>query len=125
MNPLDVQVDGNHYKSCAIQPVEYINANKLDYFQGNVVKYVTRWRDKNGIADLRKAIHYLELYINFEEKKENEPDTRRERKNYDLPHNAYGRIRHEDYRTSQDDNDKPRPDDIIYSSTPLGTTRCP
>lgn len=63
MSALDKQVSGSHYKKLSIQPVEYIYANNLDYFQGNVVKYVTRWKEKGGIADLEKAKHYIELYI--------------------------------------------------------------
>jgi hypothetical protein len=66
VDPLAVQVDGDHYKLMAIQPVEFIHANKLGYFEGNVVKYVSRWKNKNGVADLRKAIHYLELLIKLE-----------------------------------------------------------
>lgn len=68
MNPLDIQVDGNHYKDLKIQPVEYIHANNIPYFEGNVIKYVTRWRAKNGIADLEKAKHYIELLIKLENK---------------------------------------------------------
>ena len=63
---LDVQVAGDHYKKLAIQPVEYIHANGIGYFEGNVIKYVSRWRDKNGLADLEKAKHYLELLIELE-----------------------------------------------------------
>lgn len=63
---LDVQVGGDHYKSLAIQPVEYIHANKIGYFEGNVIKYVTRWRAKNGVADLEKAKHYIDLLIELE-----------------------------------------------------------
>jgi hypothetical protein len=66
MNPLDKQVGGQHYKDQAIQPVEYIHANGIGYFEGNVIKYVTRWRNKNGIADLEKAKHYIELLIELE-----------------------------------------------------------
>jgi hypothetical protein len=66
MTPLEKQVGGNHYKGRKIQPVEYIHANELDFFQGNVVKYITRWREKGGIADLEKAKHYLEMYIELE-----------------------------------------------------------
>ena len=62
------QVGGDHYKSLAIQPVEYIHRNKIGYFEGNVIKYVTRWRDKNGIADLQKAKHYIDLLIELEGK---------------------------------------------------------
>lgn len=60
------QVGGTHYKDLAIQPVEYIHANKIGYFEGNVIKYVTRWKDKNGIADLEKAKHYIDLLIELE-----------------------------------------------------------
>ena len=65
---LDVQVAGNHYKDLAIQPVEYIHANGIGYFEGNVIKYVSRWRAKNGIKDLEKAKHYIELLIELEGK---------------------------------------------------------
>jgi hypothetical protein len=64
---LDKQVGGSHYKDKGIQPIIYIHANNLGFCEGNVVKYVTRWRDKNGIADLKKAIHYLELLIELNE----------------------------------------------------------
>ena len=63
---LNVQVDGSHYKDLAIQPVEYIHANGLGFCEGSVVKYVTRWRTKNGIADLKKARHFLDLLIELE-----------------------------------------------------------
>jgi hypothetical protein len=70
-DPLQVQVGGGHYKDMAIQPVEFIHANAIGYFEGNVIKYVSRWRKKNGIADLEKAKHYIELLIRLEtEKKE-------------------------------------------------------
>lgn len=63
------QVGGSHYKDKAIQPIEYIHANKMDFCSGNVVKYITRWREKNGVADLEKAKHYIELLIELETKK--------------------------------------------------------
>jgi hypothetical protein len=63
---LDKQVAGDHYKDQPIQPVEYIYANAIGYFEGNVIKYVSRWRKKNGIADLEKAKHYIELLIELE-----------------------------------------------------------
>ena len=66
MSALNEQVGGDHYKKLAIQPAQYIHANGLGFFEGNVVKYVTRWRDKGGIEDLRKAQHYLALLIGFE-----------------------------------------------------------
>ncbi len=65
---LDIQVAGNHYKELAIQPVEYIHANNIGYFEGNVIKYVSRWRNKNGVKDLEKAKHYIDLLIELEGK---------------------------------------------------------
>jgi hypothetical protein len=67
-NALNVQVAGDHYKNLPIQPVQYIHANGIGYFEGNVIKYVSRWRGKGGIADLEKAKHYLELLIELETK---------------------------------------------------------
>ena len=64
------QVGGNHYAKCAIQPIDYIMANGLDYLQGNVIKYVTRYRDKNGVEDLEKAAHYLRIMIEREKQKD-------------------------------------------------------
>jgi hypothetical protein len=58
-----VQVGGAHYKEMAIQPVEYILKNGIGYCEGNVIKYVSRWRHKGGIEDLKKARHYLDLLI--------------------------------------------------------------
>lgn len=57
------QVGGDHYKKRRIQPWDYIADNELGYFEGNIVKYVTRYSDKGGIDDLRKAKHYLEKLI--------------------------------------------------------------
>lgn len=65
-NPLDVQVGGGHYKDLAIQPVEFITANKIPYIEGSVIKYVTRHRSKNGAQDIKKAIHFLELLLELE-----------------------------------------------------------
>lgn len=69
-NALDVQVAGSHYKDMAIQPVQFIHANGIGYFEGNVIKYVSRWRNKGGIADLEKARHYIDLLIELEKKSE-------------------------------------------------------
>jgi hypothetical protein len=65
---LEAQVGGDHYKDLAIQPIEYILANNIPFTEGNVIKYVTRWRSKNGITDLKKARHMLDLLIEHEEK---------------------------------------------------------
>jgi hypothetical protein len=65
---LDVQVGGNHYKSLAIQPVEYCHRNGLGFCESSVVKYVTRWKAKNGVKDLEKARHFIDLLIEMERK---------------------------------------------------------
>lgn len=65
---LAIQHGGNHYKKLKIQPVEYIMANSIPYMEGNVIKYVSRWKDKGGIEDLKKAKHYLEILIENEQK---------------------------------------------------------
>ena len=57
------QVGGAHYKDKAIQPWDFIASNKLGYLEGNIIKYVSRWQDKGGIEDLRKARHYLDKLI--------------------------------------------------------------
>jgi hypothetical protein len=61
--PQDRQIGGDHYKDMVIQPFEFISKNELTFFQGNVVKYVCRYKQKNGIQDLEKIIHYCELEI--------------------------------------------------------------
>ena len=60
------QIGGNHYKGLPIEPWNYIASNNLGYFEGNVVKYVTRWKVKGGIQDLEKALHYLQKLIDLE-----------------------------------------------------------
>jgi len=62
----DRQISGNHYKGAAIECWDYIAANNLDWFQGNIVKYVTRFRKKGGKRDLEKAQHILEKLIELE-----------------------------------------------------------
>lgn len=68
MSSLQTQVNGTHYTDMAIQPVQFIHANGLPFIDGNIVKYICRWRKKNGIEDLRKAKHYIELLIELEMK---------------------------------------------------------
>lgn len=60
------QIAGTHYKQTAIQPWDYVAANNLGYFEGSAIKYITRWRNKGGIADIQKAIHFLEKLIELE-----------------------------------------------------------
>lgn len=64
MNPKakDIQVGGTHYKK-GIQPWEYIKANDLNFWEGNVLKYLTRHKSKARKQDLEKAKHYLEFLI--------------------------------------------------------------
>ena len=66
---LAVQIGGEHYKSRAIQPVEYIHANDLGFLEGCIVKRITRWRDKAGIEDLQKIKHEVDLLIELEQQK--------------------------------------------------------
>ena len=61
--PQDKQIGGSHYKNMVIQPFEFISKNELTFFQGNVIKYVCRYKQKNGIQDLEKVIHYCQLEI--------------------------------------------------------------
>ena len=63
---LDTQVGGDHYKNMLIQPVEYIHKNSIGFVEGAVIKYVSRWRAKNGVEDLKKARHMLDLLIEME-----------------------------------------------------------
>ena len=63
MSAFDEQVGGAHYKQMKIQPTEYIIANDIPFCEGNVIKYVTRWRGKNGVEDLKKAEHYIKILI--------------------------------------------------------------
>ena len=60
---LDTQIGGTHYKNCAIQPVEFITKNKLGFLEGCVIKRICRYEDKNGLEDLKKAKHEIDLLI--------------------------------------------------------------
>jgi hypothetical protein len=75
-NANENQIGGYHYKTKKIQPWDFIAANNLGYFEGNIIKYVSRWKEKNGIEDLRKARHYLDKLIELQsiEKMQNSPD---------------------------------------------------
>ena len=57
-----------HYNQGGIEPIDYIVKNKLSYCEGNVVKYITRWRHKNGIQDLKKAKQYIDFIIDKDAK---------------------------------------------------------
>jgi len=66
MSAFDTQVGGDHYTKLAIQPMQYSMANKLDPLQHTIIKYVTRFRDKDGITDLEKARDCIDMLIEFE-----------------------------------------------------------
>lgn len=68
------QVGGDHYEKQVIEPIEYITKNGLGFCEGNVVKYITRYKDKNGLEDLKKALWYVTYLI---ENYENKLNTRR------------------------------------------------
>lgn len=65
---LNVQVAGSHYKHCKIQPIEYCEANRLGACESAIVKYITRWKQKGGVTDLKKIKHYVDLLIETEQK---------------------------------------------------------
>ena len=54
------QVAGDHYKKAKYQHWDFAADNRLGYFEGQITKYVTRWREKNGIQDLEKALHFAD-----------------------------------------------------------------
>ncbi len=59
----------SHYKQLCIEPLEYIYRNNIAFVEGCIIKYVSRWRHKNGIDDLKKARSYLDYLIQQEEKR--------------------------------------------------------
>lgn len=63
LTAFNTQVGGGHYKDMAIQPLEYIMKNGIGFPEGNIIKYVSRWRKKNGVEDLKKARHMLDFVI--------------------------------------------------------------
>jgi len=70
VSALEQQIGGTHYKDMPIQPAEYNQKNGLGFIEGSVVKYVSRLKNKNGIQDLKKARHFLDLLIEMESKPE-------------------------------------------------------
>ena len=69
MKALETQIGGNHYKDMVIQPLEFIMANNLPYCEANIIKYVCRYKSKNGLQDLLKAKHYLDILIEHEQRR--------------------------------------------------------
>ncbi len=66
MKASDKQVAGTHYSQFSIQPSEFIHRNGIGFLEGNVIKYVCRHKNKNGRQDIEKAIHYLQLLLEWE-----------------------------------------------------------
>lgn len=65
----ETQHGGSHYKNLAVQPWDFIDGNNIPFLEGSAIKYLSRWRDKGGVQDLRKAIHFIEKRIELEETK--------------------------------------------------------
>ena len=61
--PLDTQVGGNHYKYFKIQPIEFILANDIPFIEGSIIKYICRYKNKNGVQDLEKIKHFVDILI--------------------------------------------------------------
>lgn len=66
MSALQKQEGGDHYKTMKIQPLEFIHANSLNFCVGNIIKYACRYQNKNGLEDLKKVKHYVELLAKLE-----------------------------------------------------------
>jgi len=61
---LENKISPNHYKQGSIEPIDFILANNMNFLEGNIIKYVSRYKFKNGVEDLKKAKFYLEKLIN-------------------------------------------------------------
>jgi Protein of unknwon function (DUF3310) len=68
MSADEKQVGGDHYKAKSIQPWEVIERNNMGFFDGNALKYIMRYKEKGGVEDLKKAIHYIEKLIEMDAK---------------------------------------------------------
>ena len=66
MTATQEQIGGDHYKLFPIQPIEFIHKNQIPFLEANVIKYICRWRHKNGKQDLEKAKHYIDLLMEME-----------------------------------------------------------
>ena len=69
----DIIKQPKHYIANVIEPIDFIIANKLNFCEGNVVKYISRWRLKNGVEDLKKAKQYINFLIEKEVAKKDKP----------------------------------------------------
>lgn len=66
-HPNDTMIGGNHYKKLRIEPWDVIESNNMGFFDGNALKYIMRYKEKNGVEDLKKARHYIDKLIEIEE----------------------------------------------------------
>lgn len=69
MKVTDIQIGGNHYKNMATQPIELITILECSFIQGCIIKYISRYKAKNGAQDIKKCIHYAELAIQLGDKR--------------------------------------------------------
>ena len=69
-NPLSYQVGGDHYSRYEYQPITFFNDIGLDFNRANAIKYLARWKKKNGIEDLKKAVQYLRFAEQAEDKRD-------------------------------------------------------
>lgn len=69
MSALNVQVGGSHYKDLAVQPIELIAKIRCSFIQGCIIKYISRYKNKNGAQDLKKVIHYAKLAMLLNDKR--------------------------------------------------------
>ena len=110
MSALDTQVGGGHYKNWAIQPAEFNQKNQIPYCEANVIKYVCRHKNKNGVEDLKKAIHYIELLMEMEygeSEGDNREPTADEEGTFHVPNWRIGEhhfVRSDHYVTDADSN---------------------
>lgn len=68
-NPTEKQIGGTHYINCAMQPLELITTVRCSFIQGSIIKYATRYRNKNKGKDLLKVIHYAQLAMYYNDRR--------------------------------------------------------
>lgn len=66
MKAMDVQIGGDHYKKYKIQPMEFFHKNEIPVMSSAICKYVIRHKDKNGVQDLLKARHLIDVLIEMD-----------------------------------------------------------
>lgn len=69
MSNLQRQVGGDHYSKMKVQPTELITELKCSFYQGNIIKYLSRYKSKNGKQDLEKVIHYAQIAIERQDRR--------------------------------------------------------